>query len=97
MRTSRIAYRKKGQENLYPQDAELNWGQQSYSAGIIRRNAEAVATVPFGLAARQVSAQGAIQLGKRQSEELAVATAADFGGSARRAGRRLVTWQPGCC
>src|SRR5271157_4148463 len=77
--TSRIAYRKSGKENLYPQDAELNWGRQSYSAGIIRRNAEAVATAPFGPAAAQVSAQGAIHLGKRQSEELAVATAADFG------------------
>ncbi len=76
--TSRIAYRKKGKENLYPQDAELNWGQQSYSAGIIRRNAEAVAVAPFGQAAAQVSAQGVIHLGKRQSEELAVATAADF-------------------
>jgi hypothetical protein len=76
--TSRIAYRKKGKENLYPQDAELNWGQQSYSAGIIGRNAEAVAMAPFGQAAAQVSAQGAIHLGKRQSEELAVATAADF-------------------
>ena len=63
--TSRIAYRKKGKENLYPQDAELNWGQQSYSAGIIGRNAEAVATAPFGQAAAQVSAQGAIHLGKR--------------------------------
>ncbi|MGH3289767.1 MAG: hypothetical protein ACRDPD_34665 [Streptosporangiaceae bacterium] len=78
--TSRIAYRRRGRENLYPQDAELNWGQQSYSAGIIRRNAEAVATAPFGLAAQQVSAQGAIRLGKRQAEELAVATAADFDG-----------------
>src|SRR6266853_1992547 len=74
--TSRIAYRKKGKENLYPQDAELNWGQQSYSARIIRRNAEAVAVAPFGQAAAQVSAQGVIHLGKRQSEELAVATAA---------------------
>ena len=31
VRTSRIAYRKQGKENLYPQDAELNWGEQSYS------------------------------------------------------------------
>ncbi len=76
--TSRIAYRKKGKENLYPQDAGLSWGQQSHSAGIIRRNAKAVAVAPFGQAARQVSAQGAIHLGKRQSEELAVAAAGDF-------------------
>ena len=75
--TSRIAYRKKGKENLYPQDAGLNWGPQSYSAGIIRRNAGAVAAAPVGQAAAQVSAQGAIHLGKRQSEELAIA--ADFG------------------
>lgn len=78
VRTSRIAYRRQGKENLYPQDAELNWGEQAYSAGIIRRNAEAVAVAPFGQAAAQVSAQGAIHLGKRQSEELAVAAAADF-------------------
>ena len=79
VRTSRIAYRKQGKENLYPQDAELNWGEQAYSAGIIRRNAEAVAAAPFGQAAAQVSAQGAIHLGKRQSEELAIAAVADFG------------------
>jgi hypothetical protein len=59
--------------------ASLNWGQQSYSAGIIGRNAEAAAVAPFGQAAAQVSAQGTIHLGKRQSEELAVATVADFG------------------
>jgi hypothetical protein len=80
VRTSRIAYRRKGTENLYPQDAELNWGQQSYSAGIIRRNATAVAVAPFGQAAQQVSAQGAIHLGKRQSEELAITAACDFEG-----------------
>jgi len=80
VRTSRIAYRKKGKENLYPQDAELNWGEQSYSAGIIRRNAKAVAVAPFGQAAQQVSAQGAIHLGKRQSEELAIAVTSDFEG-----------------
>lgn len=90
--TSRIAYRKKGKENLYPQDAELNWGPQSYSAGIIGRNAEAVATAPFGQAAAQVSAQGAIHLGKRQSEELAVAAAADF--EAFYASRRPVPCDP---
>ena len=78
VRTTRIAYRKKGKENLYPQDAALNWGQHAYSAGIIARNAKAVAAVPFGQAAAQVSAQGAIRLGKRQSEELAIGAAADF-------------------
>jgi hypothetical protein len=80
VRTSRIAYRKQGKENLYPQDAGLNWGEQSYSAGIIRRDAKAVAVSPFGQAAQQVSAQGAIPLGKRQCEELAIAVTRDFEG-----------------
>ncbi len=92
VRTSRIAYRKQGKENLYPQDAELNWGERAYSAGIIRRNAGAVAAAPFGQAAAQVSAQGAIHLGKRQSEELAIAAAADFG--AFYASRRPVPCDP---
>src|SRR5271165_7419965 len=92
VRTSRIAYRKQGKKNLYPQDAELNWGPQSYSAGIIRRNAGAVAAAPFGQAAAQVSAQGAIHLGKRQSGELAVAAAADF--EAFCASRRPVPCDP---
>jgi hypothetical protein len=78
VRTTRIAYRRRGKENLYPQDAELNWGEHAYSAGIIARNARAVAAVPFEQAAEQVSAQGAIRLGKRQCEELAIATACDF-------------------
>jgi hypothetical protein len=79
VRTSRTAYRKKGKENLYPQDAELNWAAaHSYSAGVEKRAAKATAIVPFGRAAAQVSAQGAIRLGKRQAEELAIGAAADF-------------------
>jgi hypothetical protein len=78
VRTTRIAYRRRGKENLYPQDAELNWGEHAYSAGIVARNAGAVAAVPFEQAAEQVSAQGAIRLGKRQCEELAIAAACDF-------------------
>jgi hypothetical protein len=77
--TSRIAYRKRGKENLYLQDAELNWAAaHSYSAGVEKREAKAAAIVPFGQAAAQVSAQGAIRLGKRQAEELAIGAAADF-------------------
>jgi len=68
VRTSRTAYRKRGKENLYPQDAELNWaGLHSYSAGVERRAARASAIVPFEQAAEQVSAAGAIRLGKRQA------------------------------
>ena len=80
VRTSRIAYRRRGKENLYPQDAELNWaGGHSYPAGVEKRAAKASAIVPFEQAAAQVSAQGAIRLGKRQAEELAIGAACDFG------------------
>lgn len=78
VRTTRIAYRRRGKENLYPQDAELNWGEHAYSAGIVARNARAVAAGPFEQAVEQVSAQGAIRLGKRQCEQLAIAAAGDF-------------------
>ena len=48
VRTSRTAYRKKGKENLYPQDAELNWAAgHSYSARVEKRAAKAAAIVPF--------------------------------------------------
>jgi hypothetical protein len=78
VRTSRIAYRKRGKENLYPQDAELNWGPRCYSAGVQKRLAEAIALVPAERAAAQVSRQGAVTAGKRQAEENAVAVTADF-------------------
>ncbi len=78
VRTTRIAYRRRDTENLYPQDAELNWGEHAYSAGIVARTAGAVAAGPFEQAVEQVSAQGAIRLGKRQCEQLAIAAAGDF-------------------
>jgi hypothetical protein len=78
--TSRTAYRGRGKENLYPQDGELNWAAgHSYSAGVEKRAAKASAIVPFEQAAAQVSAQGAVRLGKRQAEELAIGAACDFG------------------
>jgi len=76
--TARLAYRAGGKDNLYPQDAELAWGARSYSAGIMKRVAQAAAVVPFEQAADLVSAAGAIRLGKRQAEQLAVLTAVDF-------------------
>lgn len=79
VRTSRIAYKRHRKPNLYPQDAELNWAVlHSYSAGVVRRVARASAVVPFEQAAEQVSAAGAIRIGKRQAEQLAIGAAADF-------------------
>ena len=44
VRTSRMAYRKRGKQNLYPQDTELNWAAgHSYSAGVEKRAAKASA------------------------------------------------------
>jgi hypothetical protein len=86
--TSRIAYRKRGKPDLYPQDGELGWGPRRYSAGVERRVAEAIALAPAGRAAAQVSRQGAATVGKRQAEEISVAFAADFDGfyASRRPG-----------
>jgi hypothetical protein len=79
VRTSRIAYKRYRKANLYPQDAELNWAAaHSFSAGVVMRVARASAVLPFEQAAAQVSAAGAIRIGKRQAEELAVGAVADF-------------------
>ena len=79
VRTSRIAYKRYRKPNLYPQDAELNWAVlHSFSAGVVQRVARASGIVPFEQAAAQVSAAGAITIGKRQAEELAVGTVIDF-------------------
>jgi hypothetical protein len=78
VRTSRMAYRRRGQENLYPQDAELSWGEDACSAGIVRRVAKATAICPFGQAAGQVSEACAVRIGKRQAGQIAVAAAQDF-------------------
>jgi hypothetical protein len=79
VRTVRMSYGHHREPNLYPQDAELNWGTgHSFSAGVERRTARASAVVPFGPAAAQVSAATAITLGKRQAEELAIGSVTDF-------------------
>jgi len=79
VRTSRIAYKRHRKPNLYPQDQELNWAAvHFYSAGVVKRVAREAASVPFEQAAAQVSAAGAITIGKRQAEELAVGAVADF-------------------
>ena len=79
VRASRIAYQRHRRPNLYPQDAELNWGtEHSYSAGVVKRVAKASGVVPFAQAAAQVSEASAITIGKRQAEQLAIGAAADF-------------------
>ena len=72
----RLPQEKQGEPVPAGRGAEL--GAAGVLGGDHRRNAGPSAAAPFGQAAAQVSAQGAIHLGKRQSEELAVAAAADF-------------------
>jgi hypothetical protein len=79
VRTSRMAYRRHQGENLYPQDGDLNWAvAHSYSAGVVKRVASTVAVLPYGQTAHQVTATLPITIGRRQVEQLAVASAVDF-------------------
>ncbi len=79
VRTSRIAYRRYHAENLYPQDAQLNWAvAHSYSAGVTKRVASTAAMLPFAQTAQQITTTTAITIGKRQVEALAVGAAVDF-------------------
>jgi hypothetical protein len=79
VRTSRMAYRRYHGENLYPQDAALNWAvAHSYSAGVVKRVAATVALLPYGQTAHQITTTTPITIGRRQVEQLAVAAAVDF-------------------
>jgi len=79
VRTSRIAYRRHHDENLYPQDADLNWAvTHSYSAGVAKRVARTAAVLPFTQAAEHLTSTTPIKIGKRQVEALSMATAVDF-------------------
>jgi len=90
VRTSRMTYRRYHKTNLFPQDRELNWAGHSWSAGVVKRVARAVAAVPFEQAADQIATTTAITIGKRQVEALAVGAAVDFEAfyAARRPGPR---------
>lgn len=79
VRTSRIGYRRHRGENLYPQDADLNWAAtHSYSAGVTKRVARTAAVLPFTQAAEHLTSTTPIKIGKRQVEALSMAAAADF-------------------
>jgi hypothetical protein len=79
VRACRIAYKRHRRPSLYPQDADLNWAAgHSYSAGVVRRVAKAAGIVAFAQAAACVSEAGAISIGKRQAEQLAIGAAVDF-------------------
>ncbi|MHB1537532.1 MAG: ISKra4 family transposase [Acidimicrobiales bacterium] len=78
VRVSRLAYRERGQENLYVADGLLNLPSERASHGVRRLSAIEAAAGSFEHATSRVREQTGLSLGKRQAEELAVRAAADF-------------------
>ena len=75
---SRLAYRQRGEENLYVADGVLNLPVERASHGVRRMVAIEAAAGSFGHATGQVRERTGLALGKRQVEELAVRAAVDF-------------------
>jgi hypothetical protein len=77
---TRLAYRARGEENLYVADGVLNLPAEHASHGVRRLAARAAAAGSFEDATGQVRERTGLELGKRQVEELAVRAAVDFDG-----------------
>jgi hypothetical protein len=75
---SRLAYRARGEENLYVADGVLNVPAERASHGVRRLAAVESAAGSFAHATGQVRERTGLTLGKRQVEELAVRAAGDF-------------------
>ncbi len=75
---SRLAYRARGEENLYVADGALNLPEEHASHGVRRLAALESAAGSFEHATSQVRDRTGLALGKRQVEELAVRGALDF-------------------
>jgi len=74
----RLAYRQRGEENLYVTDGVLNLPTERASHGVRRIVAIEAAAGSFEHATGQVQERTGLGLGKRQVEELAVRAAVDF-------------------
>jgi hypothetical protein len=74
----RLAYRHRGEENLYPADATLNLPEELYSHGLRRRAAEESSRGSFDEAVAAIERGTGQHVPKRQAEELARRAAADF-------------------
>jgi len=75
---SRLAYRQRGEENLYVADGALNLPVERASHGVRRLVAIEAAAGSFEHATGQARERTGLALGKRQVEELAVRAAVDF-------------------
>jgi hypothetical protein len=78
VRVSRIAYRARGQENLYVADAALNLPEEKPSHGMRRLAAIESPRGSFEEAQEAIVRQTGQRLGKRQLRELVVRSAVDF-------------------
>jgi len=74
----RLAYRQRGEQNLYVADGALNVPEERASHGVRRLAAVEAAAGSFEHATGQVRERTGLTLGKRQVEELTVRAAVDF-------------------
>ena len=75
---NRLAYRQRGEQNLYVADGALNVPEERASHGVRRLAAVEAAAGSFEHATGQVRERTGLTLGKRQVEELTVRAAVDF-------------------
>jgi len=75
---TRLAYRRRGEENLYVADGALNLPGEQASHGVRRLAAVESSRGSFDDATDQVRERTGLQLGKRQVEQLAQRAAVDF-------------------
>jgi len=75
---SRHAYRRRGERNLYPADANLNLPHELHSHGLRELSAIEASRGSFEDATDAVGRVTGVGLGKRQLEQLVVSAAVDF-------------------
>jgi hypothetical protein len=78
VRVKRLAYRRRGEENLYVADGALNLPEEKHSHGLRRLVALDVPRGSCDDATETIRRITAAQIGKRQVEELALRAAVDF-------------------
>jgi ribosomal protein S9 len=74
----RLAYRHRGEENLYPADAALNLPQELHSHGFRELSAIESTRGSFEEAKEAIRRASGVEVGKRQVEQLAQRSAVDF-------------------
>ena len=74
----RLAYRRRGEENLYPADAALNLPEEVHSHGLRELSAIESTRGSFEEAKEAIRRSSGVEVGKRQVEQLAQRSAVDF-------------------